>query len=194
MKQFLYFFGGLASGIFIGFVVTTNHYEELMEIERESMDNYYRKKREDEDRKNNAKKANKIISNQYFIRSSLEEGEKEVVDAELDIREDVYPMEERAQKPYIITGDEYHNGDFHSFDKDCVIYWAGNEMLTSEEEDEEFDISDVIGDDAIAWMVEHDTDRVYVRNERLGTDYEVVFNPNKFYKFNEEGVNDKKNE
>lgn len=186
MKQLIYFFGGVATGIFIGFVVTSNHYEEQLQLERDAMDDYYKETSEVNNVKKNKEKADKIIRSEYFVRSSLDENKEIVTDNELDIREDVYPMEERNQKPYEITEDEFHNGEFHYFDKDTIIYWDGNECLMSEDENEEFDIEDVMGFEILEKFKDGNSDRIFVRNERLGTDYEIVYNPNKYEKFNEE--------
>lgn len=71
--------------------------------------------------------------------------------------------------PYLISEDEFAYGD-PSHDKVTIYYYAGDDTLADEDETI-LNIGDHIGFEA----TEHfDNDVVYVRNEYLGIDYEVV--------------------
>lgn len=184
MKQILYFFAGAASGLFVGFLVTSNHYEELLEQEREGFREYC-KDHEDEPEVNRIEESKAVINKEYFTHSSLDE--EPIVDEELDIRYEDFPTEDIADRPYLITMDQYLE-DFHGFDKDFLLYWSGNDCLVTETEDEKLDIDMVIGRDSLKAFEDGDT--IWVRNERLGTDYEVKIEMTDYISYEEEVTDD----
>lgn len=70
--------------------------------------------------------------------------------------------------PYVITQDEC--GDTGN-DIECLVYYDGDGVLATESE-EVLSIGDTIGEEA---LLRFENDLVYIRNERLGLDYEVRF-------------------
>lgn len=76
-----------------------------------------------------------------------------------------------GKPPYIIPEDEYMHGD-DSYAKCCVTLYIKDRVLC-DTDGSVMDIPRVIGDLAADLCVNGNTD-VYVRNERLGCDYEVV--------------------
>lgn len=74
--------------------------------------------------------------------------------------------------PYVISESEFSYGDLPQ-DKETVNYYDGDDTLIDEDESVMI-IEDTIGYEALREFNEDDI--VYVRNERLGVDYEVILN------------------
>ena len=78
-------------------------------------------------------------------------------------------------KPYVITVQEYSESD-PTFEQTTITYYDQDDTLVDENEEPIADVTAVIGDQALDKFGEgsDDPDIVYVRNEVLSTDYEVI--------------------
>ena len=182
MKQLLYFLAGTAAGLFTGFVVTKNHYESIIDEEIESVKEAYREEKETVKSVEDVKEK---IEADYISHSSLEDMGYAVVDVNLDPVKNDFPREEREQEPYVITYEDYA-GEHLGFDKQFVIYWAGNGILTTEDGSEELDIDQFIGRECLTRFGEDEVNTAFVRNEMLSTDYEIFYNENTYLGMEEE--------
>lgn len=86
---------------------------------------------------------------------------------------------EPGRAPYIIKEDEYSNELSTSImrhKKELLYYYAEDDALTDEREEIITNGYDIIGDEALSNFGESgdDPDVVYVRNENLSTDYEII--------------------
>ena len=99
-------------------------------------------------------------------------------DEEWEEAEKVSPVEPEMV-PYCISPDAYAN-EHNEYAKIVLLYYEDNEVLEYEEydinagDDHFADIGSTIGHDAINHFGEYERDAVFVRNERLGNDYEVL--------------------
>lgn len=99
-------------------------------------------------------------------------------DEDWDEAEKVNPVEPEMV-PYVISPDSYAN-EHNEYAKIVLYYYEDNEVLEYEEynlekgDDHFADIGSTIGHDAVNHFGEYETDAVFVRNERLGNDYEVL--------------------
>lgn len=159
MKQVLYFSLGAAIGSLVTWLCVKGHYEKKADEEIRSMREEY----EDD--------MHKLTEQVVDIYSGEDEDEPEDEDEDYIIHDD-FPREERADKPYVIGPDVYSE-DFHGFDKCVLVYWRGNDMLLTDEQ-EIMDIETTISREALEHFGEHESGTVFVRNERLGCDFEVL--------------------
>ena len=92
---------------------------------------------------------------------------------EEDEDDEGYPKESVADRPYTISGEEFVNGN-KFYDKTTLNYY--DDGILEDEITEEIieDIDAAIGMDSLTKFGEYEEDVVFVRNERLSTDYEVV--------------------
>ena len=60
------------------------------------------------------------------------------------------------------------------YDQICLTYYEGDDTLVEDMSGEILDIDETIGSAALGRFGEHKVNTVFVRNERLGADYEVV--------------------
>ena len=76
--------------------------------------------------------------------------------------------------PYVITPDEFANGNFkHALH--CLTYYADG--VLSNDWYEKLDIEETIGEESLEHFGDYAEDVVHVRNERTEADYEVVRDP-----------------
>lgn len=78
------------------------------------------------------------------------------------------------EEPKVISIEEYQDGNPH-FDKCTLVYYELDNTLADEAEDIIPDVNSVIGDGLLSFgELSEDADTVYIRNEALGIDYEVL--------------------
>jgi hypothetical protein len=84
-------------------------------------------------------------------------------------------------KPYVISLKSYME-DREDMDKQCVTYFEGDDVLCDDRETVIPDIETTIGNDACTKFGQDSEDEnvVYVRNEQINTDFEVVRDPRSF--------------
>lgn len=99
-------------------------------------------------------------------------------DEDWDEAEKVNPVEPEMV-PYVISPDSYVT-EHNDYAKIVLHYYEDNEVLEYDEynldkgDDHFADIGSTIGHDAVNHFGEFEKDTVYVRNEALGNDYEVL--------------------
>lgn len=92
-------------------------------------------------------------------------------DAEKVIEESV--SEENISKAaYIISMEDYK--EVNSYEKKSLNYYTEDEVLTDDEDNVIEDIDGTIGNYAISCLETYDDEVIYIRNEKISVDYEVV--------------------
>lgn len=162
MKQVLYFSIGAAIGSIVTWLCVKGHYEKKADEEIRSMREEY---------EDDMHKMTEQLVDLYSGEDESEEPKDEVVEDDYIIHDD-FPREERAEKPYVIGPDVYSE-DYHGFDKCVLVYWKGNDTLLTDEQ-EVMDIETTISRAALEHFGEYESGTVFVRNERLGCDFEVL--------------------
>lgn len=74
-------------------------------------------------------------------------------------------------KPYVISPDEF--GDFKDYDTISLTYYA-DQILVDDGGDKIEDVDDVVGMESLTHFGEYEDDSVFVRNDRLKCDYEIL--------------------
>ena len=74
-------------------------------------------------------------------------------------------------KPYVISPDEF--GEFEEYDRISLTYYA-DQVLADENDDKIKDVDEVIGVESLTHFGEYEDDSVFVRNDRLKCDYEIL--------------------
>lgn len=166
MKGLFIFLGGVVLGSAVTWRLAKNYfvpddYEE--EYDNSENDESYPS---DEDLKN--KQNEIVIENGYTQYSKKESAER---------KED----EEDMDKPYIITPEEFSDSDYNT---ETLTYWADG-VVTDIDDDPLSDdqIEDLIGEDSLTHFGEYEDDSVFVRNDRLRTDYEILADTRRYEDF-----------
>lgn len=85
------------------------------------------------------------------------------------VTDDTSPI--AVSKPYVISPDEF--GEFDEYDRISLTYYA-DQVLADENDDEIKDVDSVIGVESLTHFGEYEDDSVFVRNDRLKCDYEIL--------------------
>lgn len=80
-------------------------------------------------------------------------------------------------KPYVIPPEEF--GEKDDYDRISLSYYSDH-ILADEDDQLLEDVDDVVGFDSLTHFGEYEDDSVYVRNDRLKTDYEILRDERKY--------------
>lgn len=147
---------GLIAGVICTKMYLEKKYEKISQDEIESVKQMYAKK---EFRKNDENKIQEeyedLISNLNYSGSNERRSER--------------MMEER---PYVISPEEF--GEFEDYEKISLTYYSGNKILADENDEPVEDVDEIVGIDSLDRFGEYEEDSVFVRNDRLKCDYEIL--------------------
>ena len=80
-------------------------------------------------------------------------------------------------KPYVISPDEF--GEFDDYEKISLTYYA-DQVLADEDDELVEDIEETVGFESLNAFGEYEDDSVFVRNDRLKCDYEILLDQRKY--------------
>lgn len=175
------FCSGAAIGAFITWKSLSDYYKKEAQSEINSVKDYYR---------------NKYDEN--IIHSSLDKSEKKNLNDAKDIAEDegyidytkffgegTKPEDEvvTTNEPYVISPEEF--GEFDDYGKIDLIYYNDGILVEDGTNEKIEDINDVIGIDSLKHFGEYEEDTVFVRNDDLKTDYEIILNSRNYAELEE---------
>ena len=110
-----------------------------------------------------------VEDNGYVPKTHMEEVEEEITNGEWD-NKDVY-------EPFIIRPDEY--GEIHAYETLSLNYYADG-VLTDELDNPIEDVESLVPADFADHFGEYDDNAVFVRNDNLECDYEILRDLRKF--------------
>lgn len=83
-----------------------------------------------------------------------------------------------AKKPYIISPFDFGElDDYHQIE---LTYYEGDDILEDEDYEIVTDRDELLGPKALMTFGEYEDDAVFVRNERLRTDFQILKDPRKY--------------
>ena len=103
----------------------------------------------------------------YQVYSDLEEGEEPVIN-------NTHFEKEEA---YIIAPEEF--GEFEDYEKISLTYYS-DDILADENDDPVDEFEDIVGEDFPDHFGEYEDDSVFIRNDRLKSDYEILYDSRKY--------------
>ncbi|MCF8018153.1 MAG: hypothetical protein K9L62_02020 [Vallitaleaceae bacterium] len=90
---------------------------------------------------------------------------------------DVVPDDDPDDPPYIINPDDF--GDHEEYDLVTLTYYSDG-VLTDQDDELIEDIDGMVGYEALSRFKDFKIDCLYVRNDRLGSDYEIISDLRRF--------------
>lgn len=160
-----------AAGAFIGSAVTwklvKTKYEKIAQEEIDSVKEVYSRKK----------------ASGMTAKAGVEETEQRLYEEVLHDSGYSNPSEEKVEgsenvkKPYVISPDEF--GEIDEYDRISLTYYA-DQILTDEDDELVEDVEETVGFDSLNHFGEYEDDSVFVRNERLKTDFEILLDQRKF--------------
>lgn len=121
-----------------------------------------------------ARKLSHMGYTNYSNPDSSEEDEtedEEVLPPPADVNDD--PQD----KPYVISPDEF--GEFDDYGKISLTYYADH-ILADDNDELLEDVEGVVGFDSLNHFGEYEDDSVFVRNDRLKCDYEILLDQRRY--------------
>lgn len=152
----LTFLSGVAIGAAAAWYGLKTRYEQLAQEEIDSVKEAFSKKKEPEQPKETAEK-------QEFTDYSARAAKYQ-------------PKDEREEdkivdKPYVISPDEF--GEFEDYEKISLIFYSDGILIDDNYEPVD-DVEDLVGAESLNHFGEYEDDSVFVRNDRLKCDYEIL--------------------
>ena len=182
MSKFLIFVSGAALGAATTWYILKEQYKQRQQEDRESMQAAFNRMRDEE---NNEKGysvpksvevcekpelkefVEKIQKAGYVDYSSLAAEAKKAKEAPVEETLD----EVAEMKPYVISPDEFDSRE--GYDIQSLTYYADG-VLTDVNDIPVENVDDIVGEESLKHFGEFEEDSVYVRNERLGVEYEIL--------------------
>lgn len=184
LLSFLSFIVGASAGSLITWKFVEKKYKQIAQEEIDSVKETYAKMRKDD---LEAKKADLEAA-----KAKLHPAEPEMVETPEVKTEEVQKYEDviakhnytsysnninekggdvMTDRPYVISPDEF--GDYPDYETISLTYY-NDKVLTDEYNEIVDDIDDLIGEDSLNHFGEYEDDSVFVRNDALKVDYEIL--------------------
>ena len=161
---------GAATGSIVTWQFAKKKYEQIAEEEINSVKEMFLKREQD------ARDVEITVEPQPSVEASLNKFEEkpdistyaEILKNEAYVPEGTEMVE---NKPYVISPDEF--GENEDYDTISLTYYA-DQVLVDDGGDKIEDVDDVVGMESLTHFGEYEDDSVFVRNDRLRCDYEIL--------------------
>lgn len=171
LSNFIFFAAGAAVGSAVAWKFLKTKYEQIAQDEINEMKAYYSKKTEAEV-ENVKAEAEKEVDIRSHYKDALERlGYTDYTGAP-ETKE-----EENVKKPYVISPDEFGEKDNY---ETYTLYLYEDKILTDEQDIPIEDVDNTVGYESLTHFGQYEEDSVFVRNDRLKTDYEILLEPGKY--------------
>ena len=169
---------GVATGASITYILIKKHFKKIADDEIDTMREYFQNKRAEgidsleeepdeaeikeardehqEDKPNIREYASLIKKENYTNYSDTVADKKKEVDD--------------VEKPYVITPEEFGELDYSTI---SLTYYS-DDVLTYESDELVEDVDDIVGADFAEHFGEYEDDSVFIRNDRMKTDFEIL--------------------
>lgn len=177
---------GMSIGSCVTFIFTRNtyktKYEKIAQKEIESVKEVFSYKKSDDDKnttvKSEAEKSNeadaaanhnyKKIASKYDYTKYSNPNDDAQKSEEKKREDDLLNMND---VPYVISPEDF--GEFEDYEEISLVHYADG-VLTDDMEEPIEDIEGTVGSDYFEHFGEYEEDSVYIRNDRLKCDYEIL--------------------
>lgn len=170
--NFAMFMAGLTIGSAATWLCLKKRYEQIAQEEIDSVKAVFAEKKPEtvirKEENENLDKDNKIKADQAKLKPDLINYTNYASTNNKNAKEEKVNM---VEKPYIISPEEF--GDFDEYTKLSLTYYSDG-VLADENDEIVDDIDETVGADFADHFGEYEDDSVFVRNDRLKCDYEIL--------------------
>ena len=184
MSNLMIFVAGVAVGSAATWHYVKQKYEQIAQEEIDSVKEVFSKKEEvtvdssSNDSRSMAEKAKDKPSIVEYAAKLHEEGYTNYsTNKTEEVKKEVIDKEMYNEKPYIITPDEF--GDIDGYETISLSYYA-DKILADDNDEVVDDVEDVVGFESLNHFGEYEDDSVFVRNDRLRCDYEILLDKRRY--------------
>lgn len=172
LSKVIVFTVGAAIGSAVTYKIMKDRYEQLVREDRDSIREYYERKYS-VDKEEVSEEEPEPDATQVAI----EEYAAEIIKNGYANYSNVVTKEDDVEKPYVITPDEF--GELHGYQIRSLIYFA-DKVLTDDDYELIEDVDGIVGRDSLNQFGVYEEDSVFVRNDRLESDYEILLDSRKY--------------
>ena len=164
---FALFVIGAGIGSVATWLLIKKKYEQLTqeEIDSESIDDVQEKQKKTKDKPDITEYTKKLKEEGYINYSNVVPENKKQEESE------------NMDNPYIISPEEF--GAFDDYETISLTYYE-DQILADDDDELVDDIEDIVGFDSLTHFGEYEDDSVFVRNDRLKCDYEILMDHRKY--------------
>lgn len=179
-KVFIFAIGG-AIGAAVAWKILKDKYERLANEEIESVREYYANRNTDKVDHDDAKSKTNEVKNDVSVTDHTTIREYAAKLAEGGYTDYTEPKPERKEadnltKPYVITPEEFGDSDYETI---SLTYYSDGTLADEIDEPVE-DVDAIVGSDSLTRFGEYEDDAVFVRNDSLKADYEILLDNRKY--------------
>lgn len=174
LNNIIMFAVGAAIGSAVAWKLVKDKYDQIARDEIESMKEYYSTKQEHEEKDIceeqpvSTMKATKEKPNIMEYAAKLQE--QGYTDYK-NITEPAKKEVDYLDKPYVIAPEEF--GELDDYELIGLTYYADGVLADDMDEIVE-DVDDIVGEESLTHFGQYEDDSVFVRNDRLKCDYEIL--------------------
>ena len=169
---------GVATGASVTYILIKKHFKKIADDEIDTMREYFQNKRaeeanalEEEPDEAEVKEArDEHQEDKPNIREYASLIKKENYTNYSDTVADKKKEVDDVEKPYVITPEEFGELDYSTI---SLTYYSDG-VLTYESDELVEDVDDIVGADFAEHFGEYEDDSVFIRNDRMKTDFEIL--------------------
>ena len=178
LSNTLAFTVGVAAGASVTYILIKKHFKKIADDEIDTMREYFQNKRteeanvlEEEPDEAEVKEArDERQEDKPNIREYASLIKKENYTNYSDTATDKKKEVDDVEKPYVITPEEFGELDYSTI---SLTYYS-DDVLTYESDELVEDVDDIVGADFAEHFGEYEDDSVFIRNDRMKTDFEIL--------------------
>ena len=178
LSNTLAFTVGVAAGALVTYILIKKHFKKIADDEIDTMREYFQNKRaeeanalEEEPDEAEVKEArDEHQEDKPNIREYASLIKKENYTNYSDTTADKKKEVDDVEKPYVITPEEFGELDYSTI---SLTYYSDG-VLTYESDELVEDVDDIVGADFAEHFGEYEDDSVFIRNDRMKTDFEIL--------------------
>ena len=182
--NFTMFVIGAVVGSVITWQYTKKKYEQIAQEEIDSVKEVFSKKEEAHDNKLDDSEA-RMKANQAKEKPGITEYTAQLHERGYTNYSNTFSAEEKKEEnksidedgPYVIAPEEF--GELDNYEKISLTYYSDH-VLTDDYDEIIDDVEDVVGFDSLNHFGEYEDDSVFVRNDKLKHDYEILLDQRKY--------------
>jgi hypothetical protein len=159
------FIAGAGLGAVVSWKLLDDRYKRITNEEIESVKEVYRKKFESKTSEPDKAEARKIEPQEDPEKKEYAELIKKLGYSDEEVKDTV------KKKPYIIAPEEF--GELDDYETISLTYYSDG-VLTDDQDEPIEDVDKLVGKDFATHYGEYEDDSVYIRNDELKTDYEIL--------------------
>lgn len=178
------FMAGATVGATAAWLYLKRHYEQLAQEEIDSVkkvfserkfvnSNFIKSEKENEKQEGNRHKEDitELKNNMMNYATKLqEEGYTNYTEHSKKIVEENDEL--ISNRPYVIAPNDY--GEDEDYTQISLIYYSGDGVLADDEDEVVEDVANTVGEDFADYFGAYEDDSVFIRNDRLRCDYEIL--------------------